>query len=103
MPRRDVTDKMPFLDHLGELRRRTRGRLVGLLFGIAAGFPVSQRAMDYLAEPIRKTGNSLVYLSLTEAFWVQMKVALILGTFVAAPIILWQVWAFIAPGLYPHE
>jgi sec-independent protein translocase protein TatC len=103
MPRRDVTDKMPFLEHLGELRRRIMWSLVGLLLGIAVGFPFSQRVMDYLSEPIRKTGNSLVYLSLTEAFWVQMKVAMILGMFVAAPIILWQVWAFIAPGLYAHE
>src|SRR5919197_1464567 len=38
-----------------------------------------------------------------EAFWVQMKVAMIVGLFIAAPAILWQVWAFIAPGLYEHE
>ena len=40
---------------------------------------------------------------MTEAFWVQMKVALFVGLFLAAPAILWQVWAFIAPGLYAHE
>ena len=44
-----------------------------------------------------------MFLALTEAFWVQMKVALIVGLFIAAPGILWQVWAFIAPGLHAHE
>jgi sec-independent protein translocase protein TatC len=52
---------------------------------------------------VRKTGNKLDFLAPTEAFWVQMKIALIVGLFVAAPAILWQVWRFVAPGLYEHE
>jgi sec-independent protein translocase protein TatC len=44
-----------------------------------------------------------VFTAPAEAFWVQMKVGLIAGVFIAAPIILWQVWAFIAPGLHGHE
>jgi sec-independent protein translocase protein TatC len=59
--------------------------------------------VDYLTRPARATGHNLVFLALTEAFWVQMKVALIAGLFLAAPGILWQVWAFIAPGLHAHE
>jgi sec-independent protein translocase protein TatC len=48
-------------------------------------------------------GNTLVFVSITEAFWVQMKVALIVGIFIAAPGILWQIWRFVAPGLHLHE
>jgi sec-independent protein translocase protein TatC len=102
MPRA-LGDKMPFLEHLGELRVRIVRSLWALLVGLGIALPFSQRIMDYLARPVQSTGNSLVFLALTEAFWVQMKVAMIVGLFIAAPAILWQVWAFIAPGLYEHE
>src|SRR5438552_7013964 len=98
-----VTDKMPFMEHLGELRVRIVRSLVALLIGLGIALPFSQKIMDYLARPVQATGNQLVFLALTEAFWVQMKVALIVGMFIAAPGILWQVWAFIAPGLHEHE
>jgi sec-independent protein translocase protein TatC len=48
-------------------------------------------------------GYTLVFTSPTEAFWVQMKVALMAGLFLAAPAILWQVWRFVEPGLHRHE
>ena len=59
--------------------------------------------MDYLAKPARDTNHNLVFLSLTEAFWVQMKIGLIVGLFVASPAVLWQIWRFISPGLHVHE
>jgi sec-independent protein translocase protein TatC len=100
---RSVDDKMPFLQHLGELRVRITRGLVALLVGLVIAFPFSQWMVDYLARPIRATGNTLVFLAVTEAFWVQMKVAVIAGLFIASPAILWQVWAFISPGLHRHE
>ncbi len=96
-------DKMSFMEHLGELRVRIVRSLVALLVGLAIALPLSQRLTDYLAKPIQATGNTLVFLAVTEAFWVQMKVAVIAGLFIASPGILWQVWRFIAPGLYQHE
>ena len=98
-----VTDKMPFLEHLGELRVRIVRSLIGLLVGVVISFPASPYIVDWLSRPIQQTGNTLVFLAVTEAFWVQMKVALFVGLFIAAPVILWQVWAFVAPGLYGHE
>jgi sec-independent protein translocase protein TatC len=98
-----VDDKMPFMEHLGELRVRIMRSLIALLIGLAIAFPFSQRVVDWLARPIQKSGNTLVFLAVTEAFWVQMKVALFLGLFLAAPGILWQVWRFVEPGLHIHE
>jgi sec-independent protein translocase protein TatC len=98
-----VTDKMPFMEHLGELRVRIMRSLVAVLIGLLVSFPFASRIVDWLARPIQQTGNTLVFLAVTEAFWVQMKVALFVGLFIAAPAILWQVWAFVAPGLYGHE
>ena len=96
-------DKMPFMEHLGELRVRIVRSLIALLVGLGVTLPFSQKILDYLARPVRATGNQLVFLALTEAFWVQMKVAMLVGLFIAAPAILWQVWAFVAPGLHTHE
>ena len=98
-----LPDKMSFMEHLGELRVRIVRSLVALLVGLAIALPLSQRLTDYLAKPIQATGNTLVFLAVTEAFWVQMKVAVIAGLFIASPGILWQVWRFVSPGLYQHE
>lgn len=103
MPRRSVDDKMPFMEHLGELRTRIMRSLFCLLGGLAVAFPFSERIVDWLARPITKLGYKLVFTAPAEAFWVQMKVALIVGLFIASPGILWQVWAFVAPGLHEHE
>jgi sec-independent protein translocase protein TatC len=103
MAPRSVDDRMPFLEHLGELRTRIMRAMFWLLGGTAIALPFSERIVDFLARPVTKLGYKLVFTAPAEAFWVQMKVGLIVGLFISAPGILWQVWAFIAPGLHTHE
>jgi sec-independent protein translocase protein TatC len=98
-----VDDRMPFMEHLGELRGRITRGLIGVLIGAGIALPFSQRIVDWLARPVTRLGHELVFTAPAEAFWVQMKVGLFCGLFLAAPVILWQVWAFIAPGLHQHE
>ena len=100
---RTVDDKMPFLEHLGELRVRIMRALISLLVGTLVALPFSQYLIDWLARPITKLGYELVFTAPAEAFWVQMKVGIIAGLFIAAPGILWQVWGFVSPGLHTHE
>src|SRR5438876_979128 len=100
---RSVEDRMSFMEHLGELRVRIVRALYALLVGSVPGLYFSQQIVDWLARPVTKLNYSLVFTSPAEALWVQMKVGLIVGLFIAAPGILWQVWAFIAPGLHGHE
>jgi sec-independent protein translocase protein TatC len=95
--------KMSFMEHLGELRTRIVRSLIALLIGLGIALPFSQQLTDYLARAVTKLGYTLVFTAPTEAFWVQMKVALIAGLFISAPGILYQVWAFVAPGLHEHE
>ena len=95
-----VDDKMSFMEHLGELRTRIVRSLIALLIGLGISFPFGPRVIEFLARPVKATGNKLVFIAPTEAFWTQMKVALICGFFLASPGILWQVWKFVAPGLY---
>ena len=103
MATRAVDDKMPFLEHLGELRTRIVRSLIALMAGTLVALYFSERLVDWLAKPVTALGYELVFTAPAEAFWVQMKVGLILGLFIASPAILWQVWAFIAPGLHGHE
>jgi sec-independent protein translocase protein TatC len=100
---RTVDDRMPFMEHLGELRTRIVRALVGVLAGALIALPFSQQIVDWLARPVTRLGYELVFTAPAEAFWVQMKVGLIGGLFLAAPVVLWQVWAFVAPGLHTYE
>ena len=93
--------RMPFLAHLGELRQRIIVSVIALGLGFIATFSFSERIITWLAQPIEPV--KLVFLEPTEPFWVNMKVALIAGAFLVLPVLLYQVWAFIAPGLLPHE
>jgi len=103
MPRSLDEAKMSFMEHLGELRTRIVRALVALLVGTVIVLPFSQHIVDWLARPVTKLNYELVFTAPAEAFWVQMKVGLIVGIFLSAPAILWQVWAFVAPGLHEHE
>src|SRR5438093_11504600 len=100
---RSADDKMPFMEHLGELRVRIMRSLFWLLGGLLVAFPFSERIVDWLARPVTKLGYKLVFTAPAEAFWVQMKVAMIVGLVIGSPGILWQVWAFIVPGLHEQE
>jgi sec-independent protein translocase protein TatC len=96
---------MPFLEHLGELRKRIMWSLVAVIVGLAIALNFTDRLMKFVRRPfeVAAPGQKLVFLAPTEAFWVYMKVALIAGIVLAMPVVLYQIWAFIAPGLYRHE
>jgi len=92
--------KMPFLAHLGELRQRIIISVVALGLGFAATFAFSEDIITWLARPVPV---KLAFLEPTEPFWVNFKVALVAGGFLVLPVILYEVWAFIAPGLMANE
>ena len=105
MPRRQLSDKMPFLEHLGELRKRIMWSLVAIIGGLLIALNFTDRLMKLVRRPFEQAvpGQKLVFVTPTEAFWVYMKVALIAGCVLAMPFVLYQIWAFISPGLYGHE
>lgn len=90
---------MSFLDHLEELRRRIFYSLIALGVGAIAGWFVSAPLLELLTRPVQK----LVFLAPAEAFTTQLKVALIAGALIAAPVILYQFWRFVRPALLPRE
>ena len=100
-----VDQRMSFLDHLGELRKRIVWSVVAILVGLLIALSFAERLMKFVRRPFEAAipGAKLVFLTPTEAFWVYMKVALIAGIVLALPVVLYQVWAFVAPGLHTHE
>lgn len=102
----DGAGKMSFLDHLDELRRRLIYSLGALIGGIVVAAFFLQRLYDFVMVPMQRLlgpGQKLIYTEPTEGMMLYLKVALIAGVLIASPVILWQVWLFIAPGLYVHE
>ena len=97
--------RMSFLEHLGELRKRILWTLFSIMGGLAIALTFTDRLMKFVRRPFDQAlpGMKLVFLYPTEAFWVYMKVALIAGIVLAMPMVLYQIWAFVAPGLHAHE
>jgi sec-independent protein translocase protein TatC len=98
--------KMSFLEHLDELRKRIVRSCLAVAVGVGATFYWIQQIFDFILAPTRRAlppGVKLIYTQPGEAFSLYITIALIAGVTVAAPFIMYQVWMFIAPGLYSNE
>jgi sec-independent protein translocase protein TatC len=96
----ELDGRMPFLAHLGELRQRIIVSVIAIGLGFAVTFNFSERIIAWIARPLPV---KLAFLEPTEPFWVNMKVALFAGMFLVLPVILYEIWAFVSPGLLPRE
>lgn len=97
---------MGFFDHLEELRRRLVVALLGLFAGFLLSWFWAPRLFEFLARPIRGAlppGQNLAYTTLSEPFVLYFRVALFGGILLSSPVILWQIWLFVAPALYRRE
>ncbi|GAB5469107.1 MAG: twin-arginine translocase subunit TatC [Rhodospirillales bacterium] len=104
--------KMPLLDHLVELRNRMLYCVGGLLVVFLLTFLLlAQDIYNFLVEPLaaamRERGSEqaarMIFTDLTEVFFTNVKVSFFFAAFVCAPLILMQIWGFVAPGLYKNE
>src|SRR5260221_2697085 len=98
--------KMGFLDHLEELRKRLIVAVAAAFIAFLLGWNYAAEIYAKLKEPLTKIlppGDKLASTRLTAPFFLYMKVAAFAGLFLAAPVILFQLWLFISPGLYRHE
>jgi sec-independent protein translocase protein TatC len=102
------TYRMPLLEHLRELRGRLITCLYTLFFTVTVSFFFANDIFAWLAAPmndaLHTTGHgTMAVTQAMEGFMVQMKVAGLTGVFVASPVLFWQVWKFVGPGLYEQE
>jgi sec-independent protein translocase protein TatC len=98
---------MTFLEHLEELRVRLVRCLIGLMVGFAATWGFRERIFHYLTQPLRSAYPDVdlkfIITGPADAVMMYMKMSFFVGIFLAAPFLLYQIWAFISPGLYAHE
>ena len=96
---------MSFTGHLEELRSCLITSAVAVMVAFLGCYAFADALFSFLAAPILKVQPDLALIGtgVAEAFFTKLKVAVIASIFVALPVILWQVWRFIAPGLYQHE
>jgi sec-independent protein translocase protein TatC len=102
----DSGAKMSFLEHLDELRKRLIYAVLSVAIGCTIAFVFIGRIFDFIMSPMQHMlpgGNKLIYTAGAEPFMLYLKIGFIAGIFIASPLVLWQVWKFIAPGLYTHE
>ncbi len=98
--------RMPFLEHLEELRKRIVICLISIGVGFVIAYAFSKKLFHFLMLPLLKVmppGEKLIFTNLPEAFFAYLKVAFLAGFLLAIPMVFYQLWKFISPGLYSHE
>ncbi|MGH9274657.1 MAG: twin-arginine translocase subunit TatC [Acidimicrobiales bacterium] len=101
--------RMSLIEHLTELRDRLIKIVLAVVLGMVVAFLLYDQIFDFLLDPyLKECTNSvsdckLLALDPLEGFGVRMKLSAYGGIFLAMPVILWQLWRFITPGLYDHE
>ena len=98
--------KQPFMSHLEELRKRLIHSFIAVGIGFSAAYAFKEELYNILMLPLVKAlpeGQTLIFTGITEMFFTYLKTALVAGILVASPVIFYEAWKFIAPGLYQNE
>ena len=101
--------RMTLLEHLVELRTRLRNAVIAFVVAMCGSIYFVAKFFEVLTRPVvRGLKNAgfppdLHVKGVTEVFWVYMKLAIIAGVLIASPLVLWELWKFVAPGLYKKE
>ena len=94
---------MTLVDHLSELRSRVVRAILAIVVGAVVGFLVATPIKVVLTAPLPATALPLQVLAPGDAFSIQLRIAIVVGVILAMPVLLYQVWAFVAPGLTAAE
>lgn len=100
--------RLTFQEHLGELRTRLVRMAYGLFAGVIAGWTFRRPLFDFLSKPVREglADNGIYQLTaieVSETMFVYVKLALVGGIVLSSPVLFYQLWSFISPGLHRHE
>ncbi|MEZ5142741.1 MAG: twin-arginine translocase subunit TatC [Acidimicrobiales bacterium] len=97
--------RMTLWEHIAELRQRLIKVAIGVGVGTILGWVLYPYVLEFLTAPYKQIqpDAKLYAMSLLEGFTVRIQTSVYLGIIFAMPVILWQIWRFVTPGLYPHE
>jgi sec-independent protein translocase protein TatC len=99
--------KLPFTVHLEELRRRLIACLIAVAAGTLVCYAFKEKIFEFVAIPLiaslPEDNSWMIFTGVTEAFFTYLKVSFLAGIFLSLPVLFYQLWAFISPGLYSKE
>jgi sec-independent protein translocase protein TatC len=99
-------DKLPFTSHLEELRKRLIHCFIAVIIGFLISYGFKEKLFEILTYPLMQVmqeGDTLIFTGIPEAFFTLLKVSLLSGILLAIPVITYEFWMFVAPGLYKNE
>jgi sec-independent protein translocase protein TatC len=102
----DDQEKIPFTEHLEELRKRLIVCFIAVGIGFVLSYGFKEKLFQILTRPlisVMQPGDKLIFTGRPEAFFTYLKVAFLSGIILATPVIFYQFWMFVAPGLYDKE
>jgi len=102
----DNENKIPFTAHLEELRTRLIRCFIAVGIGFLASYAFKEKLFDILIQPLTSVmnpGDKIIFTGLPEAFFTYLKVSFLSGLMLSVPVILYEFWMFVAPGLYKKE
>lgn len=105
MALRDMTeeDKQTIIEHLEELRKSLIISVVAIIIASFASFYYSEEILTIIISPLRALNENLVVTGVTEAFFVKLKLSFMAGFVISFPVVVWSIWRFFRPALYPSE
>lgn len=105
-PQEPAENEQPFISHLVELRDRLLRGVIAVMILFGALIPISDQLYAWLAGPLLATlpaGSKMIATQVASPFFAPFKLTIFAGLFLAMPYLLYQIWSFVAPGLYAHE
>ena len=108
-PEQEPGGKMSFFEHLVDLRKRLINSAIAIAVGAMIGVSIAQKVIGFIARPMQEAlrkqhlDDKLIYTSPAGLINIIITFGIYIGVVLAAPFVLYQVWLFIAPGLYKHE
>lgn len=96
-------DKQTIIEHLEDLRKSLLISIVAIIIAAFFAFYYSEQILSIIMSPLTSLNENLIVTGVTEAFFVKLKLSFIAGFVLAFPVVVWALWRFVKPALYPHE
>jgi len=105
MALRDRTEeeKQTIIEHLEDLRKSLIISIVAIIIAAIGSFYYSEQILSIIISPLKALNENLIVTGVTEAFFVKLKLSFLAGFIIAFPVVVWAIWRFFKPALYPHE
>lgn len=96
-------EKQTIIEHLEDLRKSLVISVIAIIIAAVSSFYYSEQILSIIISPLKALNENLIVTGVTEAFFVKLKLSFLAGFVIAFPVVVWAIWRFFKPALYPHE